>query len=205
MNQILYVKNNKSLIKNKYYKIIFLISIICFFIIQIMITSYFIFLSSKEKESKKILNNYEISKLYANKQDKTNTLNNNIFGIIEISEINIYYPVFSNISDDLLKIAPCKFYGDSLSVNGNICIAGHNYDNNLFFSNLFLLDKNSEISIYDNLGNKYLYIVTDKYETLPNDMSPIYDYNNKEKILTLITCNNINSKRLVLRAKQKSF
>lgn len=73
----------------------------------------------------------------------------NCSGIIEIPEINLYYPIFSHLTEDLLKISPCKFYGTQPNKNGNICIAGHNYDNSLFFSKLTSLSQDSQIFIYD--------------------------------------------------------
>ena len=39
---------------------------------------------------------------------------NNTFsvtGIIEINKLNISYPILSNMNTELLKIAPCRFYG----------------------------------------------------------------------------------------------
>lgn len=127
------------------------------------------------------------------------------FGIIKIPKINLYYPVFSDLTEDLLKISPCKFYGDSLDTNGNICIAGHNYDNALFFSKISTLSQNDEIFIYDNNGNQYTYWVYDVYEVSKSDLSPIFDYKENEKILTLVTCNNFNSNRIIVKAKQKKL
>lgn len=127
------------------------------------------------------------------------------FGIIEIEKINLYYPVFSELTEDLLKISPCKFYGNMPNDNGNICIAGHNYDNSLFFSKISTLSIDDKISIFDNAGTQYIYFVYDIYEVSASDLSPVLDYNDKEKILTLVTCNNLNSNRIILRAKQKKL
>lgn len=127
------------------------------------------------------------------------------FGIIEIEKINLYYPVFSQLTEDLLKISPCKFYGDTPNDNGNICIAGHNYDNSLFFSKISTLSINDKISIFDNAGIEYIYFVYDIYEVSASDLSPVLDYDDKEKTLTLVTCNNLNSNRIILRAKQKKL
>lgn len=126
-------------------------------------------------------------------------------GIIEIPKINLYYPIFSYLTEDLLKIAPCKFYGNTPNVNGNICIAGHNYDNSLFFSKISTLSPNDEIYIFDNYGKQYVYLVSHIYEVADSDLSPIFNYEENEKILTLITCNNFNSNRIILKAKQKKL
>lgn len=127
------------------------------------------------------------------------------FGIIDIPKINLYYPVFSHLSEDLLKISPCKFYGNTPNENGNICIAGHNYDNSLFFSKISTLSANDEIFIFDNNGTQYVYLVSDIYEVEASDLSPVLNYEENEKILTLVTCNNFNSNRIILKAKQKKL
>ena len=133
--------------------------------------------------------------------EKKKTLIMDYFGIIEIPKINLYYPVFSHLTEELLKISPCKFYGDSPNVNGNICIAGHNYDNSLFFSKISTLSQNDEIYIFDNNGTQYTYLVYAIYEVTQSNLSPIFDYEANEKTLTLVTCNNLNSNRIILKAK----
>ncbi len=211
MNQILCtkIKNNKKSNK-KFFKVQFILSIITIIILIgfIAYTSYS--LQNKERLSDNLIGNYNIYKLYAdvsnnnNESSNKDTQENNLFGIIEIPKINLYYPIFSSLSEDNLKVSPCKFYGDSLTKNDNICIAGHNYNNNMFFSKINLLSPNDEIFIYDNLGYKYTYIVFENYEVKEDDLSPIYNYDKNIKELTLITCNNLNNNRFVIKAKQTS-
>ncbi len=208
MNQILSTKlNSKEKLKKKLFKIQFQFSILSICIIIFSIFFYFKKLSEKEHISNSIIKNYNISKLYSSdKIDKSKNVdlnNNTIFGIIEIPSINVYYPIFSNFTDELLKISPCKLFGKNLNVPDNICIAGHNYDNLMFFSKIINLKTDDEIFIYDTNGKKYIYNVTDIYEVNEADLSPIFDYNRNEKILTLITCNNINLNRIIVRAKQE--
>lgn len=214
MNQILETNSKKTKLKKlknnfKMFKIqlIFSTSILA---ILLFFCIYYIFsLKSKENLSSSILNNYEIYKLYSdignnsvsNSNEQSFQDEGNIFGIIKIPKINIEYSVFSKLTEEQLKILPCKFFGGSPKDNGNICIAGHNYDNSLFFSNLKLLDENDEIFIYDNLDNEYIYKVFSIYETDENDLSPIFNYEKNSKTLTLITCNNFNKKRIVVKAK----
>lgn len=124
------------------------------------------------------------------------------FGIIEIPKLNLYYPIFSDLSEDLLKIAPCKFYGTTPNKHGNICIAGHNYHNSAFFSKLSSLVKNDEIYIYDNNENKYIYYVYNIYEVTASDLSPIFNYDENKNILTLFTCDNLGSNRIIVKAMQ---
>ena len=210
MNQILCtkIKNDKKL-NSHLFKVQFTISIIIIVILIGFIVYTFYSLQNKENLSNNLIGNYNIYKLYADVSNNNNTLTqdtqvNNLFGIIEIPKINLYYPVFSNLSEDNLKVSPCKFYGDSLDDNSNICIAGHNYNNDMFFSKINLLSSNDEIFIYDNLGKKYTYIVFKNYEVKEDDLSPIYDYDKNTKELTLITCNNLNNNRFIIKAKQKT-
>lgn len=212
MNQILETNLNNK--KNKSYRkktLFFLqLSFSLFFVIAI---SIFIFynnfnLSKKENYSNQVLENYNIARLYANLNNNIDSASNeidsnqifNIIGIIEISKINLYYPVFSMYSDELLKISPCKFYGPLPGKSGNLCIAGHNYDNDKFFSKISSLSVNDEIIIYDNSNNKFSYFVSDIYEVSSDDLSPVYSYDKNNKQLTLITCNNFNNNRIVVKA-----
>lgn len=198
--------NTKFLNSNKvFFRLQFTISIIII-IVTISFSIYYIYsLNNKEKMSQKLIGNYNIYKLYANVEKEKQSIENNLFGIIEIPRINLYYPVLSNLTEENLKVSPCKFYGTTLNDNTNICIAGHNYNNDLFFSKINLLELNDEIYIYDNTGLKYTYLVEENYEVKEDDLSPISNYNHNERTLTLITCNNLNNNRFIIKAKQKTF
>ena len=207
MNQILVTSFNNK--KEKEYKKIFKVQFVISITIIIFAICFFIYylysLKTSENFSKKIISNYNISTLYSNteKNKETESLaENSIFGIIEIPKINIYYPVFSYLSEENLKVSPCKLYGSKLDDNTNICIAGHNYNNDMFFSNIDKLQNGDEIYIYNNNGFKYIYKVLEKYEVKEDDLSPIYNYNKNEKTLTLITCNNLNNNRIIIKAIQ---
>ena len=211
MNQILQtITNNKKSELTKLKKVLrFQLYISIFLIITVIyfITSHTLNLYKKEQYSSEILNNYNITKLYSNLGNITNLNSTNedsyILGIIEIPKINIYYPIFSNYNDELLKISPCRFYGTQPGKKGNLCIAGHNYDNDKFFSKIINLDIDDEIIIYDNSNKKFFYYVFNIYEVNPNDLSPIYSYDKNSKILTLITCNNSNNNRIIIKAIDK--
>ena len=58
-----------------------------------------------------------------------------------------------------------------------------------------------EIFIYDINGKKFSYIVFANYEVNSFDLSPIYEKSNYEKELTLVTCNNFNKNRIIIKAK----
>lgn len=212
MNQILETNLNNKKNKSHKKKILFFLQL-SFSLMFIIVISIFVFynnfnLSKKENYSNQVLEIYNIARLYANLNNSVDDASNkidddqifNIIGIIEISKINLYYPVFSTYSDELLKISPCKFYGPSPGNTGNLCIAGHNYDNDKFFSKISSLSINDEIIIYDNSNNKFFYFISDIYEVSSDDLSPVYSYDKNNKQLTLITCNNFNNNRIVVKA-----
>lgn len=212
MNQILQTNlnnNNKKsdLVKlKKILKIQFYFSIILIIVIAVSMLYNSVKIYKQEKYSKQILNNYNITKLYSNlssnkspDSDK-NIENSYVIGILEITKIKVNYPIFSNYTDELLKTSLCKFFGPSPGENGNLCIAGHNYDNNKFFSKISTLNINDEIIIYNNSNKKFSYYVSNIYEVKPDDLSPVYSYDENSKELTLITCNNFNNNRIIVKA-----
>ena len=73
-----------------------------------------------------------------------------------------------------------------------------------FFGKIFLLRNNDKIIIKDNSNNQFTYYVYDKYEVKEDDLSPISD-NKLFCELTLITCNNFNNNRLIIKAKTGSL
>lgn len=202
MNQILFFKKIP-----KIYKIQLIISLIIFIVFfSCWLYSYFS-TKYKEKFSDSILNTFNISRIYSNEQNYTivelsNTDNIFVIGTIEIPKIDIKYPILSDISDELLKISPCRFYGPYPNQNGNLCIAAHNYDDNRFFSNLHKLDIGDTVNIYDVSNNLTSYIIYNKFESSENDTSCTNQNTNGRKELTLITCNNVSKNRLIIKARK---
>lgn len=198
----------KVFIKNRKYKLQFIFS----FTIAI-ISLIFLFWKSfkdfeQEKLANKLLNNYQLTTLYSDngkyevsKTELDSTLPF-VIGIIKIDKIDINYPILSKTNDDLLKISVCRFAGPNPNEIGNICIAGHNYIDNRFFSNLNDLEVGDLIEIYDIYGNKQNYYVFKKYEVEDNNLTCTNQDVGNNKIVTLLTCNNSNSKkRIIVQAK----
>lgn len=208
MNQILFNKKFKNFKKHiqklKLQFILSVILLICSF--TYIITIYY---KSKQNEnfSASLLNNFNIESLYsANKDYIVIELNSSggffVIGVIEIPKINIKYPILSDTNDELLKIAPCRFYGPYPNEEGNLCIAAHNYEDERFFSNLFSLNLGDFINIYDSSNSKVSYYIYDIYETHSKDTSCTSQNTNEKKEITLITCNNVNKKRLIVKARE---
>ena len=195
MNQILFYRVNVYL--KRYYK-----CILFGLIILIVIILGFIYKNNKMAKNElvisKLVNNIaKVDDVYRNKKKENieNLNNEKYFGRIIIDKINVDYMVLNNYSEENLNISICKFLGDKDS--NNISIIGHNYENGIFFSNLNILDKDDEIKLI--IDDKiFLYKVYDKYEVISDNITPIEEGMIKE--ITLITCNNINKKRLIIKA-----
>lgn len=186
----------------------------------IVIFSLFLFLYinnvlKKEQLVKELANSYSLSFLYSSKDNYTydsinlNTNSSNlsnspfVIGLLKIDKLKINYPILSEVSDELLEIAPCRFAGPMPNKAGNLCIAGHNYIDNTFFAKISSLNINDEIIIYDLEGVSVSYFVYDKKEVDSSDLSCTSQSTLGTRKLTLVTCNTFNKKRIIIMAEEK--
>ena len=169
MNQILICKKSKAEYSKKVKNIIFnsmlyasiSFSLVLFFYVAV----YYYNLTQNEIISKKMLLSYNISSLYySDNRYKASYINNYeplIIGTLEISKINLKYPILSYSDEENLNISPCRFAGPLPNQIGNLCIAGHNNIDNSFFGRLYLLKVGDIIRIFDNKKKlqrlRYLY------------------------------------------------
>lgn len=80
---------------------------------------------------------------------------------------------------------------------------GHNYNDERFFGKIENLNIGDEIIIENLKGEEFIYKVNEVYESSPEDISCL-EYNEKLiKELTLVTCNNSNGKRKIVKAAIK--
>lgn len=193
MNQILVNKNLNKKIKY-IFKVQFLISIIIAFIFVIIFMFNYNNEENLEKISIEINKAIKLSYIYTVEDNKSDIY----FGKIIIDKINLEYTIFNEFNEELLKIAPCKFYGKNIIDKGNIAIVAHNYNDERFFGRLSELEIKDKIKILSLDNKEYTYTIYDIFETEADDMSVLKS--NKYYELTLITCNNINKKRLVVKS-----
>lgn len=207
MNQILIYKNltNKKREKH-FYRFLFIFSII---ILLFLLSYYSIHLYANFRSNTYSPNMYSTfyskslfaSRLSTNIEPKVEmAVNFSIIGMIEIKRIDLVDPILSKTDDDLLQIAPCKYYGADINEVGNCCIVGHNLNNDLFFGRLKELKIGDTINLYSQNGNMLEYTVSDKYEVTKDDTTCLSQDTSGEIMLTLITCNNWNGKRLIIKA-----
>ena len=195
MNQILVTKIKKDY--KKFFKFQFIFSLI----IVVILIGYYIYDYKQTEEldeiSEILSKNIEISKMY---NVENQVLEKSIyFGKIRIDKIDIEYPIFNDYKEELLRIAPCKFYGGDMGAVGNVCIAGHNYNDNRFFGRLDELKIKDEIKLIDLNEKEYVYIVFDIFETEDTNVESVI-HKKKAHELTLLTCNNSNQKRIIIKA-----
>ena len=122
-------------------------------------------------------------------------------GSISIPSINVYYPILSETTESLLKVSVCKFWGGNPNEVGNLCIAGHNYRNQKFFSKVPDLPVGDIIEITDLSNNTVRYKIYDIYTVVPEDVSCTSQLTNGKKIVTLITCTDDSSERVIVKAE----
>lgn len=218
-------KNNINLKKNKNSNSINFLKSNHFYLFQFLISSFaaigfliilfirIFHLRINESISKQLMKTYQISTLYVNQTDHSvkqlqnksyisdSSITPFVIGMIKIDKIGLNYPILFESNKEFLNISVCRFAGPMPNEVGNLCIAGHNYVDYKFFSRLHELEKNDIIQLYDLTGQMQKYSIFKKYETRANDISCTSQDTNGETFLTLLTCNNVSGKRLVLVAK----
>ena len=125
----------------------------------------------------------------------------NVVGTIEIPAIDLNYPILQKVNKSSLETSVAFLYGAGINQVGNSVIVGHNYRNGLFFSNNKRLNIGDTIYITDNSKNRLTYRIYDKFETTPEDASFYSRDTAGIPEITLSTCNDDSSKRLIIFAK----
>ena len=124
-----------------------------------------------------------------------------VLGTMEIPATNFKYPVLEKVTKKSIETAVAFLYGSGLNQPGNSVIIGHNYRNGLFFSNNKKLNIGDKIYITDNDGNKVTYSIYNKFETTPEDTSFYQRDTGGIPEVTLSTCTDDSSARLIILAK----
>ena len=124
-----------------------------------------------------------------------------IIGSLKIPKINIEYNILSSTSVELLKVSLNKYWGAEPNEVGNMCIVGHNYLDSRFFGKLHTLNKGDVIEVTDSYNRIEKYYVYDMFIADPYDTRCTSQITNGEKEITLITCYNKGTQRLVVKAR----
>lgn len=125
-----------------------------------------------------------------------------LIGTINIPKLDVNYAIINRFTDELMKISPTKFWGPDPNRIGNLCVVGHNYRTNQFFSKVPTLENGDIIEVTDLLGNLVQYEVFDKFIVDPTDTSSTSQNTDGEKHITLITCTDDTVKRVIVKARE---
>lgn len=173
---------------------------IVFLALSIGLTSYSNIKYNKLLESFNSSSN-DLSNLEHLKEEssKEYDITEDMIGIIEIPAIKLEYPILEGTDKDVLKKAVGHFKSSALPGEGsNMTLIGHN--NFILaepFKNLHKVKEGEVVNIITST-DKYAYEVTKIYTVDPYDKSVVKE--SEDTKLTLITCTNKDSERLVVEA-----
>lgn len=121
--------------------------------------------------------------------------------VLEYPKLGISYPILSEQNEELLKISLCKYWGPSPNQVGNYCIVGHNYASGKMLGKLAGAAKGDTFTLSDINGGTVTYKVYDIYKVDPDDVKCTSQLTNGKKEVTLITCKEYGTKRLIVKAR----
>ena len=152
-----------------------------------------------------VANEIESAPIVETEDEYVDTTNNEEYkseAILKISSLGLEYPVLSQTSEELLKISLNKYWGPGPNEIGNYCIVGHNYKNGKMFGNLSKMEIGDTATLQAIGGKDVIYEVYDKYVVEPEDVSCTSQLTGGRRELTLITCTNYGTQRLVLKCRE---
>ena len=129
----------------------------------------------------------------------------NVVGKIEIPAIDLEYPILEKTTPDSIELSVEILYtANGLNQPGNSVIIGHNYRNNLFFSNNDKIKKGDSVYIKDKTGVERKYKVTDTFETSASDADFYKPKDVNKTTVVLSTCTDdasTTNKRWIVMAE----
>lgn len=123
----------------------------------------------------------------------------NVLGKLIIEKIEFEQYIVDSTENAAMEKYPVKLYGKDLNKEGNFCIAGHNYEE--IFKRLNELAIDDEFYIEDKDGIIQDYVIKEITEVEPTDLNCLRPVSDKIQV-TLITCVEGATKRLVIRAER---
>lgn len=122
-----------------------------------------------------------------------------VLGQLVIDKLEIKQYILDSVEEEALKNGVSKLYGEQLNEVGNFCIAGHNYEG--IFKKLNELEVGDKLYILDRKDIKTEYEIVGIYENQPEDLACLLP-NEKSVEITLITCENGSTARLIVKAEK---
>ena len=196
--------NNKKI---TIYKILLTVLII----VAIVITS--IILKKQYNDKVYDIENKEIVELFHNQEENKKNDGNikkielkykefDVIGLIKIPAIDLEYPILGGTTMKMIDTSIIRFYGGEINEYGNVSLAGHNNYNGTMFGKNKNLKVEDKILLTDLTGRTIEYVIYDIFVTDPNDTSILETKDEKTREVTLITCKNGRSQRLIIKARE---
>lgn len=121
-----------------------------------------------------------------------------VLGELLIDKIEYSGYVLDSTESSAMEKGPVKLYGVNANEDGNLCIVGHNYDE--IFKRLSELKVDDNFTLIDRSEMGQNYVVKEVTEVEPTDLNSLMPVQGKKQV-TLITCIEGSTKRLVVRAE----
>ncbi len=193
------MKTNSKL---KLYKLILKILLLAVLIVIVLIVIKYVGYQIVEKENKEmvdVFNNTEVKT-----DDEGNSLiemkGYKVIGKISIPAIKLEYPILEKNTDESMKISISRFSGGEVNALGNLSLAGHNNKDGTMFGKNKRLIIGDIIELTDLNNTTITYEIYKIFSTDPNDVSILETEDENVREVTLITCTNGHTQRLIIKA-----
>lgn len=124
-------------------------------------------------------------------------------GIIEIEKIDLIYAIVEGVDTWNIGVAIGHFpESAAIGAEGNCAMAGHRGGTSgSYFRDIDDLEEGDEILLTNLDGEEFTYLVTESMVVEPTDTYVVDDLGVDGKYLTLVTCTNNGTLRLIVRAR----
>ena len=162
-----------------------------------------------DSENKELVNLFHEQEKENSKNDKENKQVDlkykgyNVIGLIEIPAIDLEYPIIEKTTKLTMATSISRFSGGEINEYGNVSLAGHNNYSGTMFGKNKKLKLNDSILLTDLSGRTIEYEIYDIFVTDPNDTKILETNDETKREVTLITCKNGRSERLIIKAREK--
>ena len=162
-----------------------------------------------DSENKELVNLFHEQEKENSKNDKENKQVDlkykgyNVIGLIEIPAIDLEYPILEKTTKLTMATSISRFSGGKINEYGNVSLAGHNNYSGTMFGKNKKLKLNDSILLTDLSGRTIEYEIYDIFVTDPNDTKILETNDETKREVTLITCKNGRSERLIIKAREK--
>ena len=128
-----------------------------------------------------------------------------VAGIIEIPAIDLIYAIVEGVEAWNIGVAIGHFKESApLGAEGNSGLAGHRGGiSGPYFRDLDQLASGDKVMVTDAYGGEYTYTVIESFVVEPTQTEVVMPLGKKGKFLTMITCTDNGTRRLVVRAQLK--